>query len=175
MGIQQPKAGYTIVELLIVIVVIGILAAITIVAYSGIQDRARMVRMNSDLRNLQSAIIQARTQTSQVLGSITQNFATAETCAGQPGGTNLATLPKTDACWVNYLSALDKISLASGRNVRNLVDPWGRPYIIDENETERGPTDCEPDYIAAFQRPLSGWTLMTGTLVSLPNTIAPEC
>jgi prepilin-type N-terminal cleavage/methylation domain-containing protein len=32
--------GFTIVELLIVIVVIGILAAITIVAYNGIQDRA---------------------------------------------------------------------------------------------------------------------------------------
>ncbi len=33
--------GFTIVELLIVIVVIGILAAITIVAYNGIQNRAR--------------------------------------------------------------------------------------------------------------------------------------
>lgn len=35
------KKGFTIVELLIVIVVIGILAAITIVAYNGIQSRAR--------------------------------------------------------------------------------------------------------------------------------------
>jgi prepilin-type N-terminal cleavage/methylation domain-containing protein len=33
--------GFTIVELLIVIVVIGILAAITIVAYNGVQQRAR--------------------------------------------------------------------------------------------------------------------------------------
>lgn len=33
--------GFTIVELLIVVVVIAILAAITIVAYNGIQDRAR--------------------------------------------------------------------------------------------------------------------------------------
>ena len=35
------KRGFTIVELLIVIVVIGILAAITIVAYNGIQNRAK--------------------------------------------------------------------------------------------------------------------------------------
>ncbi len=35
------SAAFTIVELLIVIVVIAILAAITIVAYNGIQDRAR--------------------------------------------------------------------------------------------------------------------------------------
>lgn len=34
--------GFTIVELLIVIVVIGILAAITIVAYNGIQNRSKL-------------------------------------------------------------------------------------------------------------------------------------
>ena len=38
---HKTKSGFTIVELLIVIVVIGILAAITIVAYNGIQQRAR--------------------------------------------------------------------------------------------------------------------------------------
>lgn len=38
---KQTNTGFTIVELLIVIVVIGILAAITIVAYSGVQTRAR--------------------------------------------------------------------------------------------------------------------------------------
>ncbi|MDN5275910.1 MAG: prepilin-type N-terminal cleavage/methylation protein [Candidatus Saccharibacteria bacterium] len=37
----QKQTGFTIVELLIVIVVIGILAAITIVAYNGIQNRAK--------------------------------------------------------------------------------------------------------------------------------------
>lgn len=38
--IPRTKPGFTIVELLIVIVVIAILAAIAIVAYSGIQERA---------------------------------------------------------------------------------------------------------------------------------------
>ena len=48
---HKTKSGFTIVELLIVIVVIGILAAITIVAYNGIQQRGRDTRMISDLTN----------------------------------------------------------------------------------------------------------------------------
>jgi general secretion pathway protein G len=45
----RTTTGFTIVELLIVIVVIGILAAITIVAYSGIQQRAYNATLSSNL------------------------------------------------------------------------------------------------------------------------------
>jgi prepilin-type N-terminal cleavage/methylation domain-containing protein len=41
MKLRGRQSGFTIVELLIVIVVIAILAAITIVAYNGIQQRAK--------------------------------------------------------------------------------------------------------------------------------------
>jgi prepilin-type N-terminal cleavage/methylation domain-containing protein len=50
------KRGFTIVELLIVIVVIGILAAITIVAYNGIQNRAVETAVLSDLNTFQKQI-----------------------------------------------------------------------------------------------------------------------
>lgn len=46
---KKTVSGFTVVELLIVIVVIGILAAITIVAYNGIQARAQNSSVQSDL------------------------------------------------------------------------------------------------------------------------------
>lgn len=51
MWAKTKQNGFTIVELLIVIVVIGILAAITIVAYNGVQNRARDTTVSADLSN----------------------------------------------------------------------------------------------------------------------------
>lgn len=45
----KKQKGFTIVELLIVVVVIAILAAITIVSFNGIQNRARVAGMQSEL------------------------------------------------------------------------------------------------------------------------------
>src|SRR5665647_517552 len=47
---KTKLAGFTIVELLIVIVVIGILATVTIVAYNGIQQRATGASLQTDLK-----------------------------------------------------------------------------------------------------------------------------
>ena len=46
---KKVTSGFTIVELLIVIVVIAILATITVVAYNGIQARARDAKRDSDI------------------------------------------------------------------------------------------------------------------------------
>ena len=54
MSIRQK--GFTIVELLIVIVVIGILAAITIVAYNGVQARANDTKIRAVAVQVEKAI-----------------------------------------------------------------------------------------------------------------------
>lgn len=56
MTATTPSSGFTIVELLIVIVVIGILAAITIVAFNGVQGRARDTQRISAIDDIRKAL-----------------------------------------------------------------------------------------------------------------------
>lgn len=56
MNLKQNQKGFTIVELLIVIVVIAILAAISIVAFTGIQQRGRDSGRASDVSNIVKAL-----------------------------------------------------------------------------------------------------------------------
>lgn len=50
--VEFNQRGFTIVELLIVIVVIAILAAVTVVAYTGVQNRAHDTAVQNDLETI---------------------------------------------------------------------------------------------------------------------------
>ncbi|MBX4190907.1 type II secretion system GspH family protein [Candidatus Saccharibacteria bacterium] len=52
-SLKKNNRGFTIVELLIVIVVIGILAALVIVTYNGIQQKARDTERKTDIKAMQ--------------------------------------------------------------------------------------------------------------------------
>lgn len=131
----KKQTGFTIVELLIVIVIIGILAAITVVAYNGIQQRAKNQQASSDLANLAKAIHLARINDGKVLKDITGNACTG--CGTQ----------------ATYELTLDRIGTASGVNLSALKagNPWGSRYSIDENELENMAVNngCNRDSIGA--------------------------
>lgn len=150
---MKSLRGFTIVELLIVIVVIAILAAISVVAYNGIQDRSRTSKVSADLSNLIKAIHSARISANDRLGAITGTNCSMCTCPYLNGDmTDYSTLPKTHGCWTGYYETLNEISAASGVNLSSLRegDPWGSPYGIDENEGEY--SGCVRDTVFSFGR-----------------------
>lgn len=57
MKVGKLDKGFTIVELLIVIVVIGILAAIVVVAYNGVQNRAKSTQVVTGVNQYVKAFV----------------------------------------------------------------------------------------------------------------------
>ncbi|MNH50283.1 Fimbrial protein precursor [compost metagenome] len=85
MWAKQKNHGFTIVELLIVIVIIGILAAITVVAYTGIQQRVDNMRRIAAARDWQKLITAYTSQNGAYPASALNNH----TCLGTGNPTNL--------------------------------------------------------------------------------------
>jgi prepilin-type N-terminal cleavage/methylation domain-containing protein len=83
---MHNRHGFTIVELLIVIVVIGVLAAITIVAYNGMQDRVK----NTKTLAAANAWIKVIKQYNAVNGTLPSEYS----CLGGP-----TTYPDNGQCW----------------------------------------------------------------------------
>lgn len=55
-SLKQRQSGFTIVELLIVIVIIGILATLVIVTFSGVQQKARDSERKTDINAIAGQI-----------------------------------------------------------------------------------------------------------------------
>lgn len=149
----MKKSGFTIVELLIVIVVIGILAAITIISYTNVQEKARISVANSDFALLNRAIEVARLNTDSNLMDITGSNCTR--CFDQ----------------ARYELTLDRISAASKMNLSPLKDgdPWGNKYGIDENEGEGASPCSNKDSLQLMTAGKSGIVIPVIQFFSCPN------
>lgn len=115
--------------------------------------------MRSDLATIEKASLMARENEQKTLNEIASTRGgggPAAACVNRlPAGTDLATLSKTDDCWVDYLRFLDTVSAASGVNIRGMVDPWGRPYWIEVAETRA--TSCTSDSLWVYGENFGGW------------------
>jgi prepilin-type N-terminal cleavage/methylation domain-containing protein len=163
----KKQTGFTIVELLIVVVVIAILAAITIVAYNGIQTQAQAAKQKSDIATFHKAILMARNNTGKVLKNITNSTYSIGNCisaTANPSATEPRDLPKSHACWVSYYNTLDTIGAAANINLDGLRagDTRGNPYGIDENEGE----SCNDDQMYTF----NGSGVSRTTVLSITRT-----
>lgn len=112
------RYGFTIVELLIVIVVIGILAALVVSVYTGAQQRARMASVENDFAVIKKSMLAYKASKGELPP-------TGDFCnhCGQ-------TVPTS--AWVGVLNAMrtEGVLGATGPT----TDPWGNYYAYDDND-----------------------------------------
>lgn len=111
---NRVGSGFTIVELLIVIVVIAILAAITIVAYNGIQAQARDSQRKSDVASIAKALELYYIKNGQYPGSPHQT--------GGSDSINSGWSTTADASWQRFVDALKPYASGIGKDPTSTVD-----------------------------------------------------
>lgn len=146
---HKNKSGFTIVELLIVIVIIGILAAITIVAYNGIQQRARYASYVSDIQSINKAIMLYQVDNSAYPitgGCVVWSAASTSVIPGLTP-TYIKTIPGpsytgdgTYYAYCNSAGGADYklIRLVPGGQSVPTLEQSGSPFAMDPNRTPRG-------------------------------------
>jgi general secretion pathway protein G len=90
------------IELMIVVAIIGILAAIGLTLYANVESRARTVKAQADLRALASAVSIYSTHMGNNPGTLADLNAPATNAQGQTAGPFMTRTPPAPGGWTPY-------------------------------------------------------------------------
>ena len=118
---KNKQKGFTLIEVMVVVIILGILAAIVVPKIMSRPDEAKITKVKADINNIESALDLYKLDNG-FYPSTTQGLqALVSKPAGDPAPSN----------WHGYLKSLP-------------IDPWGKPYHY-ANPGSHGETDIFTD------------------------------
>ena len=98
----SSERGFTLVELMVVVAVIGVLATIAIPLYANMQARGRLAKAQADSRTLASAVSVYGAHMGRIPSTLAQLTSVTTNALGQPGGPFMAQVPTAPGGWSTY-------------------------------------------------------------------------
>lgn len=136
------KKAFTLIELLIVVVIIGILATLIVINYNGARERAKISKAKQDIAQLREAALRMILDTNQY-----PNHISAQDCSApaNPSGMGDQEYP-IDHSRVGFVANDGLFSGWVGPYVPDgmVTDPWGHKYTFDPDYACFGSTTIDP-------------------------------